>query len=171
MIGRPFFVEGRAVAQGSKRAPVAGVVRESGKGLHAWRRKIATVARAHGWIGSPLASPVAVGLVFVRGRPKSHARAGGKLAPAAPCFPSSTPDVDKLERAVLDALTGVCWRDDAQVVCVRKIKLWGTPSGVHVLVREAVVPVGRADWNGSSLQNLGGFGALTWWPGSDGPCP
>jgi crossover junction endodeoxyribonuclease RusA len=34
------------------------------------------------------------------------------------------PDCDKLIRAVKDALTGVLWRDDSQVVSVRAVKLY-----------------------------------------------
>jgi crossover junction endodeoxyribonuclease RusA len=32
------------------------------------------------------------------------------------------PDVDKLSRAVGDALSGVCWRDDSQVVDLHATK-------------------------------------------------
>ena len=34
------------------------------------------------------------------------------------------PDLDKLVRGVLDALTGVCYRDDSQVVTLTAQKVW-----------------------------------------------
>lgn len=45
------------------------------------------------------------------------------------------PDIDKLERAVLDALTGVLYRDDGQVQTVLKQKFYadaGAAAGVEV---------------------------------------
>lgn len=38
------------------------------------------------------------------------------------------PDGDKLTRAVLDALTGVCFQDDAQVNCIVMFKLYALPT-------------------------------------------
>jgi Holliday junction resolvase RusA-like endonuclease len=59
--------------------------------------------------------PVRVTVTFRLPRPKGHFGARG-LLPSAPTFPAAKPDLDKLARAVLDALTGIVWRDDAQVV-------------------------------------------------------
>lgn len=58
--------------------------------------------------------PVAVDVTFLLPRPKGHYGTRG-LLPSAPTVPTVTPDLDKLVRAVLDALTGIVWRDDAQV--------------------------------------------------------
>lgn len=135
MTGRHWFwVDGDPIPQGSKRAPVAGVVRESSKGLHAWRRKVALIARSNRWLGSPHDGPVAVGIVFARRRPRSHYHASGSLRSTAPRLPTSKPDVDKLERAILDALTGVCWVDDSRVVLVHKMKIYGDAPGAWILV-------------------------------------
>lgn len=51
---------------------------------------------------------VRVDIVFYLPRPKS--------LPKSTLAHLKAPDVDKLARAVLDALTHVCWRDDSQVV-------------------------------------------------------
>jgi crossover junction endodeoxyribonuclease RusA len=50
--------------------------------------------------------------------------------------PASRPDIDKLARAVLDALTGVAFRDDSQVAKLDLLKLWvdAIPPGVQVIV-------------------------------------
>lgn len=72
----------------------------------------------------PLLGPVAVRLVFAM--PK----------PARPKFPwpAVKPDIDKLERAVLDALTDAgVWKDDAQVVDLHTTKAYPGPDiGQHV---------------------------------------
>jgi Holliday junction resolvase RusA-like endonuclease len=44
------------------------------------------------------------------------------------------PDLDKLTRAVLDALTGIVWTDDAQVVAVAATKRRSATPGVTVTV-------------------------------------
>lgn len=46
------------------------------------------------------------------------------------------PDVDKLLRALLDALTGIVWVDDSQVafVTVNKVYAWNGRPGAHVIV-------------------------------------
>ncbi len=43
------------------------------------------------------------------------------------------PDLDKLCRACLDSLTGIVWRDDAQVVRLEASKDYGAP-GVMIWV-------------------------------------
>ena len=62
--------------------------------------------------------PVGVSIVFRLPRPKGHHGRHGGLLPSAPKYPAGLPDLDKLARAVLDALTGIVWRDDAQVVAL-----------------------------------------------------
>lgn len=162
-----FFVDGRPVPQGSKRSPVAGVVRESSPGLHAWRDTIGLVARAKGWLGAPAEGPVAVGLVFVQKRPAKHFQKDGrKLRPDAPVFPGNRPDVDKLTRAVLDALTGICWCDDSRVVVARQLKVFGPREGVGVLLAPIVgLEPGVADlWQIDSDPTTAVRNALAWWP-------
>jgi Holliday junction resolvase RusA-like endonuclease len=56
-----------------------------------------------------------VRVAFRLPRPKGHYGRRG-LRPSAPAYPNVMPDLDKLARAILDALTGIVWRDDAQVV-------------------------------------------------------
>jgi crossover junction endodeoxyribonuclease RusA len=56
-----------------------------------------------------------VGLTFRFPRPRCHYGRRG-LLPSAPAHHTQRPDMDKLERACLDALTGVVWRDDSQVI-------------------------------------------------------
>jgi Holliday junction resolvase RusA-like endonuclease len=73
-------------------------------------------------------------------RPKAHYGSGrnaDKLKDSAPAFPLGKPDVDKLSRGVMDALTGIIFRDDSCVVTKRASKRYGRP-GVAIEVCEAV---------------------------------
>lgn len=51
--------------------------------------------------------------------------------------PSVKPDIDKLQRAILDALSGVAFADDAQVVRAWADKVYGPVDMVCVTVEEA----------------------------------
>jgi crossover junction endodeoxyribonuclease RusA len=46
------------------------------------------------------------------------------------------PDIDKLLRALFDALTGIVWADDSQVafVTMNKVYAWNGKPGVHVVI-------------------------------------
>jgi crossover junction endodeoxyribonuclease RusA len=109
---------------------------ESSRHVKAWRETVRAAAHA-AHDGAPLAGPVNVHLVFRAARPKAHWRVAGRLAITAPRRPTTRPDVDKLARAVLDALTGVVFTDDSQVVELVAIKRYATAEhgpGVHITV-------------------------------------
>lgn len=67
----------------------------------------------------PRGTPVSVGVVFTFARPASHFGSGRNAAvlkPSAPREHVSVPDIDKLLRGALDALTAAgVWDDDRQV--------------------------------------------------------
>ncbi len=84
--------------------------------------------------GELLAGAVVVDLVFMLERPQ-------KIRSSVVSH-TSRPDVDKLARCVLDALTGVVYADDGQVVAMRLSKQYasidGAP-GVAITISEAAV--------------------------------
>ncbi len=55
-----------------------------------------------------------------------------------PSFVTVKPDLDKLVRAIMDSLSSVVWRDDAQVAQVRATKLYDDIGrlGVEITVVE-----------------------------------
>lgn len=104
-----------------------------------WKRLVAMAAQ-QAYSGEPLRGPVEVRLIFFRQRPKGHYRTGknaAELRPAAPAYPTSKPDVLKLARGVEDAMTGIVYADDAQIVNELIYKRWGAPR-----VEIEVKPVG-----------------------------
>lgn len=124
-----FFVPGIPRPQGSKRYLGPGKVVESGaKRLAPWRADVRAAAeQALGDDGPGVLwdQPVKVQLIFWLPRPKAHFGSGrnaDKVKPSAPRWPAGRPDLDKLARAVLDAITGVVIADDSTVVdlCLRK---------------------------------------------------
>lgn len=146
------FVPGVPAAQGSKRylgVGSKGKVRmaEMSKRVEPWRADIrAAIEQEPVTATFDAIGPMAVDLYFTLPRPKSHHRTGGNahlLRDDVPAYPAGRPDLDKLVRAVLDAVgsTGRVWNDDAQVVHVNAWKHYATPDepiGVQIAVRSLV---------------------------------
>ncbi len=112
------WVDGTPRPQGSKTSLGNGRMKESSRYVSAWRGYVGLLVGREWW-GDPSDHPFSVELVFEFGLPK---RVRDGRQPGDPHL--QTPDIDKLERAVLDALTGIVWADDCQVVAVHKTKRW-----------------------------------------------
>ena len=122
-----FNVDGMEPAtQGSKCAMPNGVMLETNKRLRPWRSHITDAALS---TQHPLTtSPVSISITFRFLRPRSHFNKSG-LSSKAPTYLTSKQkgDIDKLSRAVLDALTGTLLHDDSQVVQLSAQKRYTTP--------------------------------------------
>lgn len=136
------FIPGKAAPGGSKKAfvnPKTGkiVVTDDAKNNAGWRDRVAVFAATR--TGCQLVDgPLEVVATFVVERPKGHygtGRNAGKVRPTAPAWPTSKPDATKLWRAAEDALTGVVWHDDAQIVRQRIEKRYGDRPGLALTVR------------------------------------
>jgi Holliday junction resolvase RusA-like endonuclease len=132
-----FHVAGIPQPQGSTRGFVVNgrpVITSANKSLRPWRDSLmVAAAEARGDIG-PITDPVWVDVAFAFARPAGHFGKKGVL-PSAPPYPAVRPDIDKLCRAVLDALTeSGCIRDDGQVVELTASKNYGKHPGVFVSV-------------------------------------
>jgi len=111
-----------------------------------WRERVAAAAELAMGDHPLLDGPVRAELVFSMPRSRGHfgtGRNAGKLKPSAPALPSRTPDIDKLSRSVLDALTSTVLVDDARVVELVACKVYSDPAsaGVSVTVEEVLVAV------------------------------
>lgn len=131
-----FSVVGEPAPQGSKRHVGNGRLIESSRKLKPWRQAVVAAAKEalaeeSGW--APwvvMDGPLCVHMSFRVPRGRTVTRR----------YPTVKPDLDKLERGVLDALTiaGVI-ADDARVVETRARKKYAderSPQGVRVLVYE-----------------------------------
>jgi crossover junction endodeoxyribonuclease RusA len=118
------IVHGEPAPQGSKsfkgyRGGKAILV-ESSKKLKPWREAIVIAAKEVMSIQSlnkpGFSGPVVVSVEFYRDKPKSAKKK---------VWPDTKPDIDKLVRAVLDALTiAEVIKDDSLVVDLRALKYW-----------------------------------------------
>ena len=143
MTGRTlrFAVLGLPAPQGSHRYVGNGVMVESSKKVKPWRADVRAAAVAH-MLGQPWTGPLAVTVEFRLPRPRGDfgtGRNAGVLKPSAPIWHVKRPDADKLVRAVGDALTGLVWADDSQIVAWHTYKRYATaaePVGATICVQE-----------------------------------
>lgn len=132
-----FTVHGTPMPAGSKRAFFRGgraIVVDANKKTRPWKDQVAQIG-GEAMAGRELMrGPIWLILRFYVRRPKGHLRKDGSLLPSAPRFPTTKPDVLKLARGVEDALSGVCYGDDAQIVCEELYKEYG-PERVEIEIR------------------------------------
>jgi crossover junction endodeoxyribonuclease RusA len=125
--GTQFTVYGLPVPQGSKKVIRGNVIEMADARLRTWRQDVAGAAKEAMVGQEAFTEPVDLRLMFFLPRPQSHfgtGRNAEKLRPSAPQAPAVHPDLDKLCRAILDAMTGICFRDDKQVVGLQASKLY-----------------------------------------------
>ena len=112
-----FTVHGTPQPQGSAKAFIPkgwkrAVITSDNKKLKPWRQDVAAMASEQMQLsvmhGHPLECAVAVTCRFFFPKPKSTSKRITRKI--------TKPDVDKLLRAALDSMTGIVFRDDAQVV-------------------------------------------------------
>lgn len=106
-----------------------------------------TAMDATGEPGAIAGVALEVEAVFFVERPKGHYGTGRNarlVKDSSPARPTVIPDLDKMARGTLDALTGIVWRDDQQVIHLDLDKRYAVPrgandsgEGVHIIVRVA----------------------------------
>jgi len=105
-----------------------------------WRLAAAQAAIEAGV--KPLGGAVILRFMFLMPRPKGHfgtGRNAGQLRESAPRYPTVKPDATKLARGTEDALKGIAWRDDAQVVAQVIVKHYadlGQVPGAWITIEE-----------------------------------
>lgn len=129
--GLTFEVHGLPQPQGSAKGFVHRstgrvIVTSDNPQLRSWRQDVAARAsEALGDLPRPLyrrGQPVRLAVTFYLPRPQS--------APRRVLYPATRPDLDKLLRALCDALSGLAFEDDAMVVTAIVEKRFGTPGAV-----------------------------------------
>ena len=128
-----FFVPGKPITEGSTRyLGMRGgkpIITHDNPELLAWRQKVAQVAvlyaRQAGW-SLPLDEPVVVRVAFTLKRLKKP-----QWSEAA-----TVPDLDKLQRAIGDALgaKGSVLREDSRICEWHAVKQYGDKPGVQVTI-------------------------------------
>jgi crossover junction endodeoxyribonuclease RusA len=130
-----FVVFGTPQPQGSARAFLSKdgrrpIITSDNARLKPWRQELAWVAVDAMQKGqqqkAPRGVPISVRLAFYFEKPKSARKSAH--------WKITKPDLDKLLRAVLDALTGIAYEDDSQVCECQLGKAFGAPARVEVLI-------------------------------------
>lgn len=125
------FIKGTPVPKGSvtafpyrRKDGRLGVGITHGKKAKDWEKYLKDELQKHNL--PMLEGAVGIDLVFFIPRPKSVKRDK----------PYVRPDIDKLERCVLDALTGISFKDDGQVVSIKSDKIYADNSdpGVDITI-------------------------------------
>lgn len=131
MPGPSFIVPGPPACKGSVVSfpDKRGVIRTKtdNKRLKSWAKNVAWCAKTAGVQFIPKGSGVYICVAFEFAPPARRTR-------ALPCV---RPDIDKLQRALLDALTGIAYEDDGQVVDVHAWKSYADVTQTRVWVSPA----------------------------------
>lgn len=128
-----FEIPGEPVAKGRPRMTKTGHTFTAKKTVH-YEAVVASYAEPH--FPVPLDGPLSVSIVAIRRRPKGLLR---KKDPDGVMWATKRPDADNYVKAILDGMQD-CWRDDAQVVDCRVLKLYAEKDGkprVIVTVQDA----------------------------------
>lgn len=140
--GINIVVYGLAQPAGSKRAFLPKGSRrpsivDANKKSRPWKTQVSQAAGQQ-YSGELLRGPLAVQFKFYVPRPKHHYGSGRNASivkNSAPTDPTSKPDLLKLARGVEDALTGVVYGDDSQIVHEHLFKQYGSPARVEIFVQ------------------------------------
>jgi crossover junction endodeoxyribonuclease RusA len=135
-----FTVAGTPAPGGSKtayRLPTGRtVVVDACKRNGAWKGAVAAAAAGAMTGREAFLGPLELRVELYLPRPKAHYRKDG-IRPDAPRWHDVRPDATKLLRAIEDAMTGIVWVDDSQVVRQLVEKRYAdTGPRVDVTVRE-----------------------------------
>lgn len=118
--------------------PIVNVTDNNADRLKPYRQLVTELASVQWGATAPLDEPVSITVEDVFAWRKGDYGTGKNahvLKPSAPYFKTSKPDVDKLERSVLDALTDAhVLKDDAVVVELHGRKVYGREAHTHIWV-------------------------------------
>lgn len=144
-----FFVPGTPVPKGSAKAFMnkhtgnIAVMQDNAERQKPWASSISYTAMQRMNFQKPVAGAVELSVSFFMPRPKAHYGTGknsGVIKDSCKLTHHvSKPDLDKLIRCVKDALTGVAWNDDSQVIHVHAKKVYESPGfgiGASIFITE-----------------------------------
>ena len=84
----------------------------------------------------PLETPVAVFLYIKLPVPKSYSKKRSEACLSGFEHPTKKPDIDNVAKAFLDAMNGIIYKDDNQVIQLHVNKVYALEAGVDVLIKE-----------------------------------
>lgn len=119
-----FSSQGNPTPQGSHRSVMTGQgirIFDDNKNLSGWKNAVAWSAKAAMGSRIPSVLPIELIIDFVLPVPSKRE---GQLWP----LEQRTGDLDKLVRAIMDAMTSIVYKDDTQVVRLLAMKRYSSPT-------------------------------------------
>lgn len=107
------------------------VTHQKSPALRAWREVVALAVPKGELLDGPLAATMQFHMPIPKSRPRVLMTEKQQHEWA---LPGKRPDLDKMVRAILDALTGVVMHDDSQICTLIASKAYGEKPGVEVWV-------------------------------------
>jgi Holliday junction resolvase RusA-like endonuclease len=104
-----------------------------------YEAQIKVAATAAMGSSEPLESPVSVYLYIRVPIPASASKKAKKAMLSGEVRPTKKPDIDNIAKSYLDALNGIVYLDDTQVISLHCTKVYSSDPGVNVMVREEVL--------------------------------
>lgn len=132
-----FTVYGEPVAQGRPRFTARGGFSkaydpEPSREYKQYVKLMASQNRPH----TPIEGPVSLTLIIYRPLLKSMSKKKKAAAVAGTLRPIKKPDVDNVAKGIMDAMTGIIWQDDKQVVDLHVTKFYSDQPRVDIKVIE-----------------------------------
>jgi Holliday junction resolvase RusA-like endonuclease len=85
---------------------------------------------------NPLDTALFVGIKVFRSIPKSMSKKRIEAAEKGEIRPVTKPDIDNYQKLVYDALNGIFWRDDSQIVDSRAAKFYSVTPRIEIEIME-----------------------------------
>lgn len=142
-----FFVPGQPVPKKRPRVMKSGVTFTPKESLYYENRVLGAYKQKYP-MREPTKDPLRLCVTFSFPIPQSAKRKKlpDKIQPGDQFV--HRPDLDNLVKSVLDALNGVAFADDAQVVMIVAQKVYGAIPGATVTITEAI----RSSWSSESAE-------------------
>jgi Holliday junction resolvase RusA-like endonuclease len=98
--------------------------------------KIASAARLAMYPHEPLTTPIAVWMHINVPIPASYSKKRKEACLLGLEMPCKKPDIDNVAKGILDAMNGIVYKDDVQVIRLTLHKQYSTEPSVYIMVRE-----------------------------------
>ena len=108
-------------------------IADMSKDVMSWRGAVVDACRKV-FLGPPTIQALSLKINFFMPYRKGDFGKDGQIKKSAPHWHDKRPDTCKLIRSTEDALTGVLWQDDSQVVSIIATKEFGLTPGAHIWV-------------------------------------
>lgn len=101
-----------------------------------YKRVVADTYHKHFGQIDPTPKPVAIDVVFYRPIQKSISKIERQRRLLGQSLPTVKPDIDNYVKAILDALNGVAFKDDSQIIKLKAKKLYSENPRTEIEITE-----------------------------------